>query len=846
MKEDHSFSEASPFSPEDIRSVIGDNEATIVSGTAPEDIKFTHSELRNRLGIPEDEMMTNYKNLHPIGLGGVGAVYSGNEPGTNREVAIKILRPQYRYSTERIESFVREARATAQIDHPNVVPVYRFGVFENEGIFFSMKRVRGETLRNVLRKLAEGRSNYERKYTLRRLINIFLGACNGVAFANKNGILHGDLKPGNIMIGEFGEVMVMDWGMACYRPELDTFEGRKKIRLGSREELRREEEQLLVSDTPIGGTPVFMAPEHLTGEEKKLTETSEVYALGTILYSILTWKMAPYDTDLPREKIVQQVVRGRFVTPRKAAPRKQPVPRELEAICCKAMAKDPGRRFKNVSEMVDEIQNYLDGFPVRSYSPSPLYRMSKWLGRHPLIPVTLVALVLGVGGFKAYTLVQVEAENRSRFNLAQYNANRAFELGRTVRKYFRKLQHGEQLEYEERFALVRDLNKVRALMENANDMALASLSLLPRNINKKNSPRLVLSREIFRNAVTLYRELGEIGQLQEAVDNFRRRWGKLFLEVLDSDPELLRLIILTESRRGYLKITLPSDDGYWRAELATAAGEKVDIKEKELSQLLLPAQDYVVTFRGRRGEKFYFPVRVSAGRNVFLSPGFPRQIPPDLCYIGRGEIPVQDLVHSMPGGDIPAFMISKYEVSIGEYFQFWKTLPEKEKARHLPMTSVSRDHTLKPMWDKNGKLRPPYHKNLPVTGISAHSARAYCRYLSKKRQMKIRLPQEAEWKKAAFRFPEQKAKGIFYSPGTAKLFPAGAPVQYLSQDVSVYGVVNTLGNVREILHNTQSMTSRVIGGSFLTPESIVNLHRIQYTVSGDNDIGFRYVVEMPE
>ena len=112
--------------------------------------------------------------------------------------------------------------------------------------------------------------------------------------------------------------------------------------------------------------------------------------------------------------------------------------------------------------------------------------------------------------------------------------------------------------------------------------------------------------------------------------------------------------------------------------------------------------------------------------------------------------------------------------------------------------------------------------------------------------MKIRLPQEAEWKKAAFRFPEQKAKGIFYSPGTAKLFPAGAPVQYLSQDVSVYGVVNTLGNVREILHNTQSMTSRVIGGSFLTPESIVNLHRIQYTVSGDNDIGFRYVVEMPE
>ena len=188
-----------PSDPAAFSPGIGDNEATIISGSSPEDIKFSNTELRRRLGIPEDEKMANYKNLHAIGLGGVGAVYAGNEPGTDREVAIKILRPQYRYSTERIESFVREVRATAQIDHPNVIPVYRFGVFENEGVYFSMKRVRGETLRNVLRKLSENRKGYSRKYTLRRLINIFIGACNGVAFANKNGIFHGDLKPGNII-----------------------------------------------------------------------------------------------------------------------------------------------------------------------------------------------------------------------------------------------------------------------------------------------------------------------------------------------------------------------------------------------------------------------------------------------------------------------------------------------------------------------------------------------------------------------------------------------------------------------------------------------------------------------
>ena len=123
MKDSTSFQDPVQTESAELHSVISDNDATIISGSSPEDIQFTNTELRHRLSIPEDERMGNYKNLHAIGLGGVGAVYSGNEPGTDREVAIKILRPQYRYSTERIESFVREVRATAQIDHPNVIPV---------------------------------------------------------------------------------------------------------------------------------------------------------------------------------------------------------------------------------------------------------------------------------------------------------------------------------------------------------------------------------------------------------------------------------------------------------------------------------------------------------------------------------------------------------------------------------------------------------------------------------------------------------------------------------------------------------------------------------------------------
>lgn len=843
MKDLSPLSEISSPSAEN-NSLCGDNEATIISGSAPEDIAVSSAELGERLGIPSDDRMSNYKNLHAIGLGGVGAVYSGNEPGTNREVAIKILRPQYRFSVDRIKSFVREARATAQIDHPNVVPVYRFGVFENEGVYFSMKRVRGETLRNVLRKLAENRRGYSRKYTLRRLVNIFISACNGVAFANRNGIFHGDLKPGNIMIGEFGEVLVMDWGMARYRPEFDTFEGRRKIRLETPEELHFEQTMTANADAPIGGTPVFMAPEHLTGAEKNLTERSEVYALGTILYSILTWRAAPYDTDQPREEIIRQVVRGRFQAPRRIAPKKQPVPRELEAICRKAMNKDPGKRYRNVSIMVNELQNYLDGYPVRAYSPSPFYHMGKWIGRHPLIPVTLTALGLGILGFKAYTMMQDEVEMKSRLRVAEVNAAMAFNYGTAAGNSFRKLKNASALGYQERFRLFRETGKYTALMANSYSMALASLYQLPHAGNDVRSPRLILAREIFRNTVTVYRELGEIQLLQETVMNYRKRWGRLFIKVLENDPELLRLISLTEAERGFLKIELPENSN-WQISIKENGGSGYDTSAGTADDLQLSAGDYTVRFSDPQRGEFFFPFRILPGKSVTLSPGSPVKVPSGMCYIGSGEIPVNDPVHSTGGGELPPFMISKYEVSIGEYLEFWRSLPENERSRHTAVTSTGSSGVLTPVWDQNGKLRPPYNIKHPVTGISASSAVAYCRYLGRKLGKEVRLPTLAQWRKAAFCFDVDKniSRSIFYSEKTAERYQAGAHAAEKSPDVSAYGVVNAFGNVREMLEDSSGKTHHVVGGSFMTSGMAVSMRGVQFTVSGENDIGFRYVVK---
>ena len=244
-----------------------DDEATLIYGTCSEN-RLSPEKLREMLGIPSGDRIQDYGELSTIGIGGVGAVFAAHEPGLNRDVALKLLRPQYRNKTERIEAFIREARATAQIDHPNIVPVHRMGVFDDVGVYFSMKRVEGETLRMILAKLSEDRSGYRRRYSLRRLIEIFIGACNGVAFAHRHGILHCDLKPGNLMVGDYGEVLVMDWGMARYHCERDQGRSGFKLDLELNGELPAAEQpasQVLPNGGHlVGGTPAFMAPELLT------------------------------------------------------------------------------------------------------------------------------------------------------------------------------------------------------------------------------------------------------------------------------------------------------------------------------------------------------------------------------------------------------------------------------------------------------------------------------------------------------------------------------------------------------------------------------------------------------
>ena len=387
-------------------------------------------ELRELFEIADGDDCADYGELKIIGLGGMGAVFQADDPALKRKVALKILRSDCRNRQASIEKFVREARITARIDHPNIVAVHRLGVLENIGVYFTMKHINGKNLREILAQLANGDVQAAQHYTLRRLLEIFIAVCNGVAAAHDHGILHCDLKPGNVMIGNFGEVMVMDWGVAREKRTDDTPNAEIPL-------------------PQVEGTPVFMAPELLNGQLAYPDEQTDVYGLGAILYTILTYGNLPFDVSGDSEKIMMEIACGNIIPIKGNRAGKVRYRSELAAICYKAMAYDREERYKNVQELRQDIDNYLDGFTVSAASPTIFDRFFKLIRRRPLIPAVLLAIGLSwVSYYGVNHLLKIAAEDTLRKiivdNSRMANANRRLALLRSRRLQENGLSESER------------------------------------------------------------------------------------------------------------------------------------------------------------------------------------------------------------------------------------------------------------------------------------------------------------------------------------------------------------------------------------------------------------------
>ncbi|MEY5011921.1 MAG: hypothetical protein RLZZ253_3060, partial [Verrucomicrobiota bacterium] len=308
-------------------------------------------------GETEAPITGKYTLQRELARGGMGRIYSGDDPQLKRQVAVKVSSLAMGGKDPR---FVQEAEVLAHLAHPNIVPIYSIGTDAAGRPFYAMKLVQGRTLQAVLNALRSGDSATANEYPQTALLTVFRKVCDAMAFAHSKGILHRDLKPENIMVGEFGEVLVMDWGLA--KPL-----GQNGQLQETRGSISRDPSMTMEGE--VMGTPQYMSPEQASGMVAGLDPRSDIYSLGGILYSILTLQPPIEGTTL--DEVLSRVRTG-TLRPMRTTPhtdsaetggRPRPtVPEALKAVTHKAMARERADRYPNVEALAADIAAHQNGF----------------------------------------------------------------------------------------------------------------------------------------------------------------------------------------------------------------------------------------------------------------------------------------------------------------------------------------------------------------------------------------------------------------------------------------------------------------------------------------------------
>jgi eukaryotic-like serine/threonine-protein kinase len=331
-----------------------------------------------------------FRILRPHARGGLGAVLVALDSELNREVAFKQIQDAYADRPESRSRFVLEAEITGGLEHPGIVPVYSLGHDASGRPFYAMRFIKGDSFKHAVERYHRergGRGPREWTLGLQKLLRRFLDVCNAIAYAHSRGVLHRDIKPGNIMVGQYGETLVVDWGLAKIvgSPE------------SSGEATLRPTSASGSGETLPGsalGTPQFMSPEQASGRIDELGPRSDVYSLGATLYYALTGK--PPFTGNDVGAMLQAVQRGEFEPP---TAMKSEIPRPLEAICLKAMSTKPDDRYHSPRALADDLERWLADEPVGAFREPLLARTGRWMRRHrPLVAATAASVLIGLIG----------------------------------------------------------------------------------------------------------------------------------------------------------------------------------------------------------------------------------------------------------------------------------------------------------------------------------------------------------------------------------------------------------------------------------------------------------------
>jgi eukaryotic-like serine/threonine-protein kinase len=758
-----------------------------------------------------------YRLISEVARGGNGRVIRALDVELGREVAIKLLLPGFSQNRIAVKRFVTEARINARLDHPNIVPVHDIGVLPGNEPFFVMKFVRGRALSQVFGGLRRGEPDIVREFSRLRLLQLFQKLCMGVAFCHAKGILHRDLKPSNVMIGEFGEVHLMDWGLA-------------KIR-GANQDAYMQSSQAddaqLSIEGRVFGTPLYMAPEQAQGYHHEIDERSDIYALGAILYEVLTYQTTYALKGV--EEVLRAVILEPVIAPRLRAPARD-IPELLEEICLRALSKNKLERYPSARALHDEIEAFLEGTKDRDKkereAESKVEEGKARLLEHKRREQIIRDLSLQRDLWRR--TISPSASEEEKQPLWDLERRLAEGRGDELRAFGKAIDAFQQ---------------ALGFVQNHAEARTHLAALYASRLKQADTERNVERATHYAAQVRRYDD-GRYAALLE---------GTAHLE-LKTKPENVKVYAQSIlSREVVATLGAPSFLGTTPLSVALKFGE------------------YLLEFEAAGLLRAKAPVWL--GRNETLSLQLPMlrpsQLPEGFIYIPAGP--------TWLGGDslapaasiwrqehVHGFAIAKFPVQMGEYLAFLNALAEKdheEAERRAPRATANAGHYWRrgldgtyamPTSDPDGDVHQP---SFPIVAVSFEDALAYCAWRRSLDGIDYRLLTESEWEKAGRGtdgrlFPW----GDMFDPAFCKMRDSGSkrnlcPVGTFSRDVSPYGVHDMAGLVAEWCDGwfDETVGLRPIrGGGWLHPEQNCRLAARSgdrpHVVSGAR--GFRLAISL--
>ncbi|HZU37188.1 MAG TPA: SUMF1/EgtB/PvdO family nonheme iron enzyme, partial [Gemmataceae bacterium] len=653
------------------------------------------------------------------------------------------------------ELFIEEAQVLAQLEHPNIVPIHDLGVTADGGPYCTMRYVRGRSLSGVLSLLRRQDPEALRQYSLTRLVQIYLQTLQAIAYAHRRGVIHRDLKPANIMLGEHGEVQVLDWGLALVTG-LGVAGRQQRITAGH-----------------VVGTPCYMAPEQMRGEE--VDTRADIYALGVILYEILTLRRPLSGTTLP--EVMAAIVAERPVPPREAAPERG-IPVELERTCLKALARDPAERHNTAAELYEDVQAWFEAEADRAKR------------------LALADEKAAVGRAKLDEYLKLKAEVAA--------------LEEEQKRIAAQFHDWQPAEEKGAILQIADcLTEAHKKLARAASQTVATLTEALGFHPEHGAARQALAdyywdrfvdaeiagdlpnRDFFSELVAAYHDGKYSKQLQ----------GNGSIE-LESVPTGASVTLFRFEEQGFRLV--PSH--------AQALGQT------PVRPLPLPMGSYLAVLKKEGYRDVLYPILISRSRVFKARIRFFREEEIGLDFI---HIPAGPCIQ---GGDMHAggfplprsepylddFFIGRFPITMGEYLPFINDLASEDvnlalarSPRYGGVSYLVRtgDRFELPEIDSEGDR---WYPTTPVMCVTVDDARAYCEWRSRKEGRPYRLPSEMEWEKAA-----RGVDGRLYPWGNrfdgslcnlldSRRERAGpVAVEEFPKDISVYGVRGTAGNIRD-------------------------------------------------